>query len=340
MLLHPVFRIQGFTAPFPYILPLKSVRANSGAGASDWTQITGAMIPEVVGQPPWVLEDGGTFDRAQVYQVFSVGASRESVVDAGNALIDISHVIDTFDTDNDGAVAYAEFYGASDTFLGRVHTNNPLTNILITDSKNNCRVPPGTRNIRVGWLAANPDGNQLSAYVYDLAATLKEETVDTWDSCVVLFAEADADITGWTSTVGSMTVLAYANGNDWEWQSAIAYYGGSVANTTANKTYSFPTGWAAKVAAGDANFLLRASIHNANQDDDVEITVRLNNGSTNPTVTSGLIEIGFQIQLVELTGAIPTDTTSIDVILRFRRQDGTANDGLVEKMSMILFEQV
>jgi hypothetical protein len=342
MLLHPVFNISGLTPPFPYTFPLKSVRANGvGATAADWTQITGNMIPETVGQPSWVLEGGGTFDRAEVYQSFSIGSTRETVVDAGNALIDLSHSIDTFDTDDDGAVAYAEFFDGSSNFLGRVHTNNSQTDTRITDSKNNARVPTGTRTIRIGWLGSNPatEGNQLSAYVYDLNCIIKEEESDTWDSTVVLFAEAVANLTGWTNTTGTLGVVTYANGNDWEWQTANAYFGSSVATTTAFKNFTFPTGWPAKVSAGDANYLFRASVHNANQDDDVTITLRFNNGSTNPTVTSGRVEIAWQIQLIELTGAIPSDTTSIDVILTFHRVDGTVNDGAVEKMSMILFEQ-
>lgn len=340
MLLHPVFNISGLTPPFPYTFPLKSVRANGvGATAADWTQIVGNMVPEVPGQPSWVLEDNA-LDRANVYQSFSIGASRESVVDAGNALIDLSHSIDTLDTDDDGAVAYVEFYDGSSNFLGRSFTPNPLTDIRITDVKNNIRVPPGTRTVRIGWLAANNGGTQLSAYVYDISAVIKEEVTDTWDSCVVLFAESAADLTGWTNTAGTLGVLTYTSSNDWEWQTANAYFGSSVATTTAFKNYTFPTGWPAKVSAGVANYLFYASVHNANQDDDVTVTLRFNNGTTNPTVTSGRIELGWQIQLIELTGAIPSDTTSIDVILTFHRVDGTVNDGAVEKMSMILFEQV
>lgn len=339
MLLHPVFNINSITPPFPYTFPLLSVRADTGTSA-DWTEAIGDMVPIGGVGPEWVLEDGGTFDRAYIYQTFSIGSSREAVVDAGNALVDVSHVVRVLSGDADAAVGFVEFYDGSSVFLGRIHTGTTFSATDVTMSKNNARVPPLTRSVRVGWLGSNISGNQLSAYVKDLACTIKEETSDTWDDVVLVVAERNANITGWTSTVGTMNVLAYpASLADWEWAITDVYSGGTVANTTAHKNYSFPAGWAAKVAAGNVNFLFRASIHNANQDDDVEISIRRNNGTTNPVVTSGLIEVGADITLVELTGTVPSDTTSIDIVLRFRRQDGTANDGAVEMISLLLYEQ-
>lgn len=338
MLLHPVFNISGLTSPFPYSFPLLSVNSNTGV-RTDWTNSNSTMAAQSGATGRWILEDASSPDRAYIYQEFAVGASRHSVIDAGNAVIDLSHDIDTLETDDDGACAFAEFYDGSSVFLGKVFTTNQLTDTPLVDSITSKRVPTGTRTIRIGWQAANHTGTQLSVYVKDIACTIREETTTVWDSTVVMFAERNADLTGWVNTTGAISTVA-GTAADWEWASVTAYSGGSVATSSAYKNIAFPTGWAAKVAAGTVGFILRAGAHNANQDDDVTVTVRLNNGSTNPTVTTGRLQLVFQMEFIELTGAVPSDTTSIDIVLTFHREDGTVNDGAVDNISMILFEQL
>lgn len=337
MLLNLPKRISGGIddAPFPYTFPLLSTESLTGV-RTDWTNSDSSMAAQGGGTGRWVLENGST-DRVFTYQEFAAGLSRYAVIDAGNAVIDLSHDIDTLDSDSDGGCAFVEFYDGSSVFLGKVFTTNQLTDTSVVDSITGKRVPTGTRTIRIGWQAANHTGTELSVYVKDIACTIRQETTVVWDDTVVVFSEREADLTGWTTTTGLFNTIT-GTAADWEWASVQAYFGGNTSLTSAYKNFSFPTGWAAKVAAGDVGFILRAGAHNANQDDNVQVTVRLNNGSTNPTVTTGYLSLVFQMEFIELTGAIPSDTTSIDIILDFDRNDGTANDGAVDCLSLLLYE--
>jgi hypothetical protein len=226
----------GVVAAFPYTFPLLSIKATTGS-AADWTTFVGNLYQQGATEN-WITSN--TDDRSKHYQDFPAGATREAVIDAGNARIDISQVINTF-TDNDGVHAFVEFFDGSSGFLGHGFTPNSNPSSEVTDSKTDIVVPPGTRTFRIGWQGARGGGTELSAYVKDLTCTIKE-TSSPWDDAVVAFSEFDANITGWTITNSGFTVLSYAAG-DWEWQCEDCYVGGgSDSYTAANKAITIPTG--------------------------------------------------------------------------------------------------
>lgn len=313
---------------------------NFGGRQTDWvSEIATANLADLVDSDRWRLADDN--DRSVVYQRKRIRANQYAAVDQGNALVTFSSDLVTFTGDTDWVWMFAEFYGVTNNFLGRVNSDpisadaGTLTPNIVTSS--NRRVPPGTRTIHFGWHAGRRTGSELSAYVRDYDASIDEDSA--YVSATVVHAENEPTASGWVTTTGSPTFNAKTTtvvgppgaGSH-------GYYGGgSVARSTLYKDFSFPTGWAAKVAAGKAVIRLRCYTFNSNDDDDVGVRLSFNGSATGVIDTGQLVTTSIP-QNIELTGAVPTDATSIRVQLNFWRQDGTVNDGGLSQMSILMFE--
>lgn len=325
-----VFNVPIVQAPFPFNFVLLSVD-NTG-NPTDWTSESSETL-SVGSDGYWVLSDSD--NRAVYYQEISLISTQESVIDAGNAVIDLSHVGETFPSDNDDGVAFIEFFDVSDNFLKRAFTPILNSDTEVTRSISNYPVPPLARYVRIGWQGWRQDGTELSVYVKNITAQLKQ--IATNLSAVVVYADYDCDDTGWTSTTGTMRVLTgssiVASG-----VRAVFVGGATDVRTTAEKTFALPTGWDTKIAAGNVNFEFTCGITNANDDDDSGVTINFVS-SASPDVSSGQVATTDDLQELTLTGAVPTDTTAIKIIFDFWRQDGTSNDACIMQPSLILFEE-
>lgn len=328
-------------AAFPETYTFRStVNFNNGGRQSDWVQeIALANMGSLGGSDRWIMAEDA--DRSIVYQRKRIRSSQYSAVDAGNALVTFSSDLVTFTGDTDWIATYAEFYDVSGNFLGRVNSSFISTDAgtgapnIVTSADR--RVPPGTRTIHFGWQAGRNTGSELSAYPRDFDASIDDDS--TYVSGTVVWAELDANSSGWVTTTGAPTFnVRTTTPLGPPGAGSRGYYsGGSVVRSTTYKDFSFPSGWAAKVAAGKAVIRFRANVFNSNDDDDVGIKITYN-GSASGTLDTGRIVTRAVPQSVELTGAVPTDATSIRVTLDFWREDGTVNDGCMSLPSMLLFE--
>lgn len=318
-----------------YVVPLLSVRADTGS-AADWTTVVGNLA-RFSNTDRWIISNNSA--HARHYQQFDVLQAQHGIIDQGNAVVDLAHTYSTSNNDNDDVVAFVEFYDGTMTFLGNHQTSSENPSAIIDQLVSDCPVPPGTRTVRIGWQGARFTGSELSAYARDLACTIKTRAVSPWASAAVLFAEFQATATGLVSTLETVSVEAYSPTNDWRWQDVDGYMGGEFANSRAEKQgLAIPAGWAAKIAAGNVRALLRAHLSNANAADDAGIGLRFNNGSTNPVDETGRVALGTRSQFVARDMAVPSDTTSIDLLMEFWRDEGSASDGLIQKISVLLYE--
>jgi hypothetical protein len=346
----PGFMVGAPLPPFPKTYTfLSTVNAANGGTRTDWINAlpVAAVWGNLTGSDRWILgttnHTGGAQPRSKDYQEKTIDADQFAEVDAGNAYVTFSSDLVTFTSDEDYVFAYAEFFDASNVFLGKAITavqwndgGTGAPNIVTASDK---LVPPGTRKIRFGWHGVRLVGTELSAYVRGFDAMI--ENIPGHASAVTVFAQAEPDTSGWTVTTG---LFASRLGSDYlnvpgAFGQYGAYGGADGARHTFYKDFAFPTGWAAKVAAGNVSFLFRAIGANFNDDDDTG--VRISFGGT----ASGVVDTGLIVQTAiahpfELTGAVPAAATNIRVTLDFRRQDGTNCDSYIGQIEMILLEAV
>lgn len=329
---------------FPtYYTFLSTTNTTTGGLRSDWTsEIAGSPAwGDLVSSDRWILAVSS--DRSKDYQQKLITPDQYSVVDLGNARVTFSSDLTTFTGDDDFVHTFAEFYDASDVFLGReisqrfaVDDAGPgFTNIITVSNK---VVPPGTRKINFGWQGGRRAGTELSAYVRGFEASLTEAT-DYTDAAVV-FAENNPDDTGWTVTTGFYSsFLDGATGAPGAGNRG-GYGGASGASHISYKDYALPAGWAAKVAAanGGVDFLYRASSFNTNSDDDTGVRISFVS-SSRLTVDTGFISIGDPTYAYEVTGRVPPEATAIRVQYSFRRQDGTVCDSYIGQPSLLLLRE-
>ena len=316
---------------FPYLFSLLSVDNTGTAG--DWTTAIGSGLTAGSGTL-WVMD--ASDDRARYYQELPALASQYGTIDAGNARIDLDHIIETF-TDDDDALAFVEFLDGSDNFLGREFTEQTNATGPVTLALPDIVVPSGTRKFHIGWQGYRYTGSQLSAYVRDITANMRlvSEVVDS----VVVWSEAEASKTGWTDQTGTMLVATTA-ADDWQQRAdRDAYTGGSAESyTRASRSFSLPAGWATKIANGNVFVRATASLFNANADDDVGFGIEFDQTGTNTSIKTGRIVIVNSIVGGLIETHVPTDTNNIILDFEFWRDDGTYNDGAISQPSIILYE--
>lgn len=321
---------------------LSTVNENFWGNANDWVNETPSQIGglgNLTDTNRWVV--GTDASKLKVYQKKRIRSTQFMAVDAGNATITFSSDMATFTGDSDWVTAFAEFYDEIGEFLGRVSSAVVATDAgpgfsnVVTSADR--VVPPGTRTIHFGWQSGRRTGSELSVYVRDFDATLDDNA--PYSDAVVVWAENDADATGWIATAGVVSVLGGKADTDIPpgGGNHDSYYGGVVSRTTYYKDFSLPVGWAAKVATGGVQFMFRASTFNINDDDDVGIRISFV-GSDDGVVDIGLPTTTSQLIPYELTGLVPVAATAIRVQFDFLRQDGTANDGSVGQPSLMLLE--
>lgn len=323
---------------------LSTVNENFWGNANDWVNETPSQpggLGNLTVTDRWVV--GTDASKLKLYQKKRIRSTQFAKVDEGNATITFSSDMTTFTGDSDWITSFAEFYDEVGAFLGRV-TSNPVSTdagpgVPNVVTVSNAVVPAGTRTIHFGWHAGRRTGSELSVYAKDFSATLDQGS--SYVDAVVVWAENDADTAGWTATAG---VVAFLSG---KLDSAIppgsgnhdVYYGGAVGRTTYYKDFSLPSGWAAKVAAGNVDFIFRGHRFNINDDDDVGVKISFI-GTAAGVVDIGLPATISMIEPIVMTGPVPAAATAIRVTFDFLRQDGTANDGGLGQPSLLLLEKV
>lgn len=323
---------------------LSTVNENFWGNANDWVNETPSQVGglgNLTTTDRWVV--GTDASKMKLYQKKRIRSTQFATVDEGNATITFSTDMTTFTGDLDWIGSFAEFYDQVGAFLGRV-TSDPVSadagpgfpNVVTMADQ---VVPSGTRTIHFGWHSGRRTGSELSVYAKDFSATLDQGSA--YVDATVVWAENDADTTGWTATAGAVaflsgkadTAIPPGSGNH------DVYYGGVVARTTYYKDFSFPPGWAAKVAAGNVDFLFRGHRFNINDDDDVGVKISFV-GTAAGVVDIGLPATTSAVQPVVMTGPVPAAATAVRVTFDFSRQDGTANDGGLGQPSLLFLEKV
>ena len=318
----------------PYDFPILSTDATGTA--SDWSRFGGSVLTAWGSEPTfWV--PSLTNDRVIHYQEFAVPDGFIPFIDAGNALVDLSHVIKSLGGD-DGCFAIVEFLDGStgSDFLGRGFTEDQLPTVETATSQNDIRVPPGTRVCRIGWQGFRKAGTQLNGNVKDIACTLKQGNGEATEA-VMLFSEEEASLTGWSGDTGVVVILT--SDGDWQRGGDRPHYAGGPTNANSRifRTLPIPSGWADKVATGAARIQITASLFNANDDDDAGIGIEFNRPGTNTFLETGRVAITNEVIPITLDAVVPSDTIDFILDLEFWRDDGTYNDGAISQIGIFLY---
>jgi hypothetical protein len=328
----------GVAPLYPYTFPILS--KNGSGTPSDWTVAIGPALAlktddGLAGQNYWHMQ---TASKGRYYQSFAMPATSYSDIDKGNTTIDLSHtIISLFPGEADGVAALVEFFDSGMSFLGRDFTANQYPATQTVDSKTGIIVPPGARTITIGWQGFRKTGSFLNTYFKDIAATLKLGTGNV--SSVMLWAEADASMTGWTTSIGNPNVLrgsvdTYYGRSAERW----FYVGGTAAYSRCYRSFAIPSGWASKISAGKVKALVRASLFNWTGDDDPSIGIEFVRPGGNTSQKTGDVPQGPNLVSAKIDVAVPVDTTGFILDMEFFRDVGIDNDACVSQPSVLLYE--
>jgi hypothetical protein len=287
-------------------------------------------------------------------------SSAAASIDAGTASYTLSAWIGGFSTQEDTATVSVTFYdaklqqlGASATIGSVSVTERSGTTSLLQRSISGS-IPAGARSATVKMNFIRAAGTSNDGYLDDVSLDVIQSggnlLVNGDAEAVAAASTAVISIPGWTSD-GNVSILRYGSG---DFPSTTSpgpstrgnnfFYGGNVGAASASQSVSLSSS-ATSIDAGTASYTLSAWIGGfSTQADTATVSITFFDAKLQQlgsSATIGSVSVTERASTTSLlqrstSGSIPAGARSATVKMDFIRAAGTANDGYVDDVSLVL----